>query len=151
MLARSLAWADAHVSFEQAVRDLAVHLRGTRPTGLPHSPWELVEHIRITQRDILDFTLAGEYRELAWPADYWPASPEPPGVDAWEESIAAVSRDRETLQRLTRDASVDLAAVTPHGTNQTLLREILLVVDHSAYHIGQLVLVRRLLGAWPAA
>ena len=149
-LARSLGWGDAHVSFEQAVRDLPERLRGTRPASLPHSPWELVEHIRITQRDILDFAVAEEYRELEWPSGYWPPSPEPPGGEAWERSVASVREDREALQRLAGDASLDLAAVARHGTDQTILREILLVLDHTAYHVGQIVLVRRLLGAWPA-
>ncbi|HEX6925164.1 MAG TPA: DinB family protein [Longimicrobiaceae bacterium] len=148
ILARSLAWSDAHVSFERAVRDIPVHLRGTRPPGLPHSCWELVEHIRLTQRDILDFAIAEEYHEAEWPADYWPPSPEPPHADAWDQSIAAAKEDCEALQRLARDAAVDLLAVTPHGTDQTYLREILLVLDHTAYHVGQLVLVRRALGAW---
>jgi hypothetical protein len=151
LLARSLGWSDAHVSFEQAVRDLPAHLRGTRPPGLPHSPWELVEHIRIAQRDILDFATAEEYHELDWPSDYWPASPEPPDEGAWERSISAVKEDREALERLARDTTVDLAAVTRHGTDQTYLRELLMVVDHAAYHVGQLVLVRQALGSWPAA
>jgi len=151
LLAQSLGWSEAHVTFEDAVHDLPVQLRGTRPAGLSHSPWELLEHIRIVQRDILDFSLAERYDELEWPADYWPNSPEPPNAGAWERSIAAVREDRVRLQELARDAQVDLTAVTPHGTDQTYLREILLVVDHTAYHVGQLVLVRKLLGAWPTA
>jgi uncharacterized damage-inducible protein DinB len=150
-LARSLGWSEAHVSFDDAVGDLPPHLRGTRPVGLAHSPWELLEHIRIVQRDILDFSLSGRYDELEWPADYWPKSPEPPDEEAWERSIAAVREDRGRLQELVRDARVDLTAVTPHGTDQTYLRELLLVVDHTAYHVGQLVIVRRLLGASASA
>jgi uncharacterized damage-inducible protein DinB len=149
LLARSLGWSDAHVSFDDAVRDLPVHLRGARPAGLPHSPWELLEHIRIAQRDILNFSVATRYDEQKWPSGYWPPSPEPPEPEEWERSVTAVREDRERLQELARDARVDLAAVTPHGTNQTYLRELLLVVDHTAYHVGQLVIVRRLLGAWP--
>ncbi len=151
LLARSLGWSEAHVSFDDAVRDIPVHLRGVRPAGLPHSPWELLEHIRIAQRDILSFSLTARYEGLDWPSGYWPPSPEPPGSEAWDRSVAAVREDRERLQELARDARVDLIAITPHGTDQTYLRELLLVVDHSAYHVGQLVLVRRLLGAWPAA
>jgi uncharacterized damage-inducible protein DinB len=151
VLAQSLGWSEAHVSFDDAVRNLPPHLRGTRPMGLAHSPWELLEHIRIVQRDILDFSLNGHYDELEWPADYWPKSPEPPDEDAWERSVAAVGEDRGRLQDLVRDSRVDLIAITPHGTDQTYLRELLLVVDHTAYHMGQLVLVRRLLGAWPSA
>ena len=148
ILARSLGWSDAHVSFEDAVRDLSAHLRGTRPAGLAHSPWEIVEHIRIVQRDILDFSLAGRYDELEWPADYWPTSPEPPDPGAWDRSIAAVREDRGRLEEMVRDTRVDLAAVTPHGTDQTYLREIILIIDHTSYHVGQLVIVRKLLGAW---
>jgi uncharacterized damage-inducible protein DinB len=151
LLARSLGWSEAHVSFDDAVRDLPVHLRGARPAGLAHSPWELLEHIRIAQRDILNFSLAAHYDELEWPAGYWPPSPEPPDPEAWERSVAAVREDRARLQELARDARIDLIAVTPHGTDQTYLRELLLVLDHTAYHLGQLVIVRRLLGAWPAA
>ena len=151
LLARSLGWSETHVSFDDAVRDLPVHLRGVRPAGLPHSPWELLEHIRIAQRDILNFSLAAPYEELDWPSGYWPTSPEPPDAEAWERSIAAVREDRDRLQELARDARVDLMAVTPHGTEQTYLRELLLVVDHTAYHVGQLVIVRKLLGAWHSA
>lgn len=151
LVARSLAWSDAHVSFDDAVRDLPVPLRGIRPAGLPHSPWEILEHIRIAQRDILNFSLAAPYHELEWPSGYWPQSPEPPDPEAWDRSIAAVLKDRQMIQELARDARVDLTAVTPHGTDQTHLRELLLVVDHNAYHVGQLVIVRRLLGAWNSA
>lgn len=149
VLARSLEWDQAHVSFDDAVRDIPERLRGTRPDGLEHSPWQLLEHIRIVQRDILDFSLDGRYDELDWPSDYWPTSPAPPDPEAWERSVSAVREDRERLQKLVRDGQVNLAAVTPHGTDQTYLREILLVVDHTAYHLGQLVLARKLLGAWP--
>jgi hypothetical protein len=148
-LARSLGWSEAHVTFDDAVRDLPEELRGTRPAGLPHSPWELIEHLRIVQRDILDFSLDGQYDEMEWPKDYWPNSPEPPDSGVWDRSIAAVREDRDRLQALVRD--VDLTAVVPHGTDQSYLREILLVVDHTAYHVGQLVIVRKLLGAWATA
>jgi hypothetical protein len=148
MLARLLAWEDAHVGFEAAVDGLAPDLRGTRPPGLPHSAWELVEHMRLAQHDILDFCRNPEYRELEWPADYWPAAPAPPSASAWDESLARYREDREALQALAGDAAVDPHARIPHGTGQTYLRELLLVADHTAYHVGQLVLVRQLLGAW---
>lgn len=150
-LARLLDWQDAHASFDAAVAGLAPEHRGTRPAGLPHSPWELVEHIRLAQHDILDFCRNPDYVELAWPADYWPPGAAPPSPEAWEESVAAAGRDREALRRLAADPAVDLFAAIPHGTGQTVLRELLLVADHTAYHVGQLVLARRLLGAWPAA
>jgi uncharacterized damage-inducible protein DinB len=149
-LARVLAWGDAHVTFDDAVKDLSPELRGQRPQGLPHSPWQLVEHIRIAQRDILDFCVAGEYQEHAWPDDYWPGSPEPPSPQAWDESLASYRKDRDALERLARDASIDLTARTRHAEKpqHTYLRAVLVVADHTAYHVGQLVLVRRLLGAW---
>ena len=150
LLARSLGWSDAHVSFEDAVRAFPAHLRGTRPPGLPHSGWELVEHIRIAQRDILEFAAADDYHEPEWPSGYWPSSPEPPTTEAWDQSISTVLADREALARLARDPEVELEAVARHGTTQTNLRELLLVIDHAAYHVGQLVAVRQALGAWPA-
>src|SRR5687767_6053982 len=123
--------------------------RGQRPEGAPHSPWELVEHLRITQRDILDFCRDPEYHELAWPEDYWPGDLAPPTPPAWDESLAAFQRDREALAALAADPEVDLFAPIPWGSGQTCLRELLLAADHTAHHLGQLVLVRRLLGSWP--
>ena len=147
-LRKVLAWSDAHVDYDRAVAGLAPELRGVRPDGLPYSPWELLEHLRITQHDILDFSRNPHYTELSWPEDYWPASAEPPDPDAWDRSVSAFRADRDALQALAADAEVDLFARIPHGQGQTYLREILLAADHAAYHVGQLVLVRRLLGAW---
>ena len=147
-LVRLLGWHDAHADFEAAVAGLPPELRATRPTGLPYSPWELLEHLRITQHDILDFSRNPQYAELSWPEDYWPQSAAPPDAHAWDVSIAAFHADREALQALADDPEVDLFARIPHGQGQTYLRELLLVADHNAYHVGQLVLVRRLLGAW---
>ena len=135
--------------FEDAVADLAAPLQGTVPAGLPYSPWQLLEHIRITQHDILDFCRNPNYEEISWPDDYWPKSPTPPSAKAWDESVGKVVADRAALQTLARDTSVDLTARIPHGTGQTYLREILLVVDHTAFHLGELIVARRLLGAWP--
>lgn len=147
-LARVLGWKDAHAGFDAAVEGLDPPLRGVRPEGLPHSPWELLEHIRLAQRDILEFCIDPEYRERAWPDEYWPSDPAPPDATAWDESIRAYHADREALERLALDPTVDLFAAIPHGSGQTYLRELLLVADHTAYHTGQLVLVRKLLGAW---
>jgi len=146
-----LDWQDAHVDFESAVEKIAPKFRGAAPEGLPFSPWQLLEHLRITQHDILDFCLNPEYRERAWPKEYWPAEAGPTTEAAWDESMAHYRSDREALKRLAADSSIDLFARIPHGTGQTYLREILLVVDHNAYHVGQLVLVRRGLGIWPAS
>jgi hypothetical protein len=148
-LVRLLSWQDAHVSYDAAVTGLPEPLRGVRPAGLPYSPWELVEHLRLAQEDILDFCRNPEYRERSFPAEYWPASVQPPSAAAWDRSVAAHVNDREALVRLAADPGLDLCAGIPHGSGQTYLRELLLVADHGAYHVGQLVLVRRLLGCWP--
>jgi hypothetical protein len=149
-LVRLLAWSDAHVSFDDAVEGFPVPQAAVRPAGLPHSVWELLEHLRITQADILDFCVADTYREPRWPEDYWPASPAPPDDGAWAESVARFRADRGRLQALAADTSVNLLESVPHGSDQTYLRELILAADHASYHVGQLVLVRRALGAWPA-
>jgi hypothetical protein len=148
LLSRALAWEDAHVSFDAAVDGIPADLRGKQPAGLPYSPWQLVEHLRLAQYDILDFCINPNYKEGKFPDDYWPRSPAPPSARAWDESIAAFKRDRRALQQLAADPKIDLGARIPHGSGQTYLRELVLVADHSAYHVGQLVAVRRLLGAW---
>ncbi len=150
-LSRLLAWHEAHVDFDAAVKGVPEAVRGRVPAGAPHSPWQLLEHIRITQHDILDFCVNAGYQEMTWPDDYWPAGPTPPDAAAWDASIGAVQRDRAALQALAANPSTDLFATVPHGSGQTFLREILLVADHTAYHVGQLVVVRRLLGNWPSA
>jgi hypothetical protein len=149
-VARLLEWDDAHVAFDAAVEGVPPEVRGTRPAGLPHSPWELLEHLRLTQRDILEFCGDAPYAERRWPDDYWPPSPAPPAPGAWEESVAHVRADRAALQRLALDPGLDLLAPVPHGSGQTYLREVLLVADHTAYHVGQLVAARQALGLWPA-
>ena len=147
-LAALLAWESAHVGFEAATADIAADQRGSQPSGLPFSPWQLLEHLRRTQRDILDFCRNPKYQELKWPDDYWPASPAPPSPAAWDESIRQFQQDRRALQELAADPAVDLTSKIPHGDGQTYLRELVLAADHAAYHIGQLVAVRRLLGIW---
>lgn len=149
-LARLLEWEDAHAGFDAAAAPLALALQGTRPADLPYSPWELLEHLRLTQRDILDFCRNPDYQAPSWPADYWPSSPTPPDAGAWEASVVAFRADRSALRALAEDPRIDLLASIPQGTGQTYLREVLLAADHTAYHTGQLILVRRLLGAWPA-
>lgn len=150
-LVKFLDFQEAHVGFDKAVEGIPAELVGVRPPGSPHSPWELLEHMRLTQHDILDFCRNPGYEELKWPDDYWPRSPAPPTPSAWDESVAAYRSERSEMQRLAADPGVDLFATIPHGTGQTYLREVLLVADHAAYHIGQLVLVRRALAAWPDA
>jgi uncharacterized damage-inducible protein DinB len=149
-LAKLLNWEEAHTSFSSAVADLPAALRGVQPAGLPYSPWQLVEHLRITQYDILDFCRNPNYTDLTWPDDYWPRSASPGTETAWDDSIRLFERDRAALQQLSRDPQLDLESPIPHGKGQTYLRELLLAADHAAYHIGALIVVRRLLGAWPA-
>jgi len=149
-LRKLLDWEDAHVDFDAAVAGITPDHRGSAPAGIPFSPWQLLEHLRITQQDILDFCVNAAYRERAWPKEYWPASASPPSETAWDESIEQYRRDRDALKRLAADPALDLFARIPHGAGQTYLREILLVADHNSYHVGQLVLVRRGLGIWPA-
>ena len=147
-LAKALDWGDAHAGFDAAVKDFPAALRGKRIEGLPHSAWEVLEHLRIAQHDILDFSRNPKYKERKWPDEYWPTSPEPPDDKAWERSVAAFRRDRAAVKQLASDAKVRLDKRIPHGTGQTYLREILLIVDHNAYHVAELVMLRRLLGVW---
>ncbi len=148
VLSKLLDWEDAHLAFDSAVDGIPSESRGVRPKGAPHSPWQLLEHLRICQWDILEFCRNPKYVELEF-ADYWPATVAPPTVSAWDESVASFRRDRDALKELTADPGVDLFARIPRGTGQTYFRELVLVADHNAYHVGQLVLVRRLLGVWP--
>ena len=146
-LGRILDWEDAHASFERAIEGLPARLRGVTPAGWAHSAWQLLEHLRICQHDILDFCRNPKYVEMAM-EDYWPPSAAPPSAKAWSASVAAVRRDRAALKRLAADGKIDLFARIPHGSGQTYLRELLLVADHNAYHVGQLVALRRALGSW---
>jgi hypothetical protein len=138
----------AHLDFERAVEGLPAGLRGVKPAGTPHTPWRLVEHMRIAQWDILEFSRNAGHVSPEFPAGYWPAGDAPPEEGAWERSVAAFRADLRAMQELVADGGTDLFAPLPHGTGQTVLREALLVADHNAYHLGQLVEVRRLLGAW---
>jgi hypothetical protein len=151
LVSRLLGWEDAHASLDAALKGFPAADRGTQPAGLPYSGWQLLEHLRITQKDILDFCVSPDYKELEWPRDYWPQSPEPPSPGAWDESARQYREDRQALQQLATNPDVDLGARVPNGNGQTFIRELLLVADHTAYHVGQLILVRRLLGSWPAA
>jgi hypothetical protein len=139
----------AHATFEDAVRDFPVELRGVVPDGLPYSAWQILEHIRIAQRDILDFSAppTGGYQAMEWPAAYWPEEKQP-GPGAWERSVAAVEADRVKFKALITRPEANLGKPFLWGTGQNLLREALLIADHNAYHVGELIVLRRLLGAW---
>lgn len=144
-LARFLDWDSAHLRFDDAVKDFPPEKRGIRPPGAPHSAWELVEHLRIGLWDIVEFSRDAKHVSPPWPSGYWPTTPSPPDEKAWDESIAAYRASLRALAALASDAGNDLYARIPHGDGQTLLREILVAGDHNAYHVGQLVTVRRLL------
>lgn len=143
-----LRGGSAHLDFDKAIGDLPAHLRGVRPEGLPHSVWELLEHLRIAQWDILEFSRNPDHVSPRWPEGYWPESPAPPNAAAWERSVEAVRRELREMMDLVSAPKTDLSAKIPWGDGQTVLREAMLVADHNAYHLGQIVLVRRLLGAW---
>jgi hypothetical protein len=140
----------AHLHFDKAIADLPTELCGATGANLPHSPWQLVEHMRICQWDILEFSVNPKHVSPNFPDGYWPTSAAPPDDQAWDRSVAQFYDDLESMQQLVRAESTDLFAEIPHGDGQTILREALLVADHNAYHLGQLVMVRRALGAWPA-
>ncbi|HUA92626.1 MAG TPA: DinB family protein [Terracidiphilus sp.] len=143
-----LTGSNAHADFEAAIKDLPADLRGKRPKGAEHSPWQLLEHLRIAQWDILEFSRDAKHKSPDWPSGYWPSSPNPPDEKAWDNSVRAFRKDLKAFCDLISDPATDLYAKIPHGDGQTILREALLIADHNAYHVGQLVLVRRLLGAW---
>ncbi|HTH53641.1 MAG TPA: DinB family protein [Edaphobacter sp.] len=145
-----LKGGQAHATFDEAVKDFPAEHRGTVPEGLPYSAWQLLEHIRITQRDILEFSAppTGGYQPIAWPEGYWPQSPKPSSDHAWETSIAAVHKDLESFEKLISKPDADLYKPFRWGEGQNLLREALLIADHTAYHVGELILLRRLLGIW---
>lgn len=147
-VAKLLLWKDAHAGFDAAVDGIGTEFRGKTPPGMPHSPWQILEHLRLAQRDILDFCVAPRYEEMKWPEDYWPKAAAPDSSAAWDRSVAEFRADRESLAALARDPAIDLFARVPNGSGQTYLRELFVVADHNAYHVGQLVLVRRALGIW---
>jgi hypothetical protein len=139
----------AHLSFDKSVAQLPAKLRGAKSPGMPHTPWRLIEHMRLAQWDILEFSRNPRHVSPEFPEGYWPKGDAPPNAAAWNNSLKAFRKDLKALEQLVADPKTDLFARIPHGDGQTILREGLLVADHNAYHLGQLVVIRRLLGAWP--
>lgn len=146
-LASLLDMEGAHIAFRDAVKDFPAHLRGAKPHGAPHSAWQLLEHIRIAQEDILDFSRNADYKGKKWPDDYWPKQDAPPNDAAWDKSIHQFEHDLKEMHALVGEAKHDLFEAIPHGKGQTLLREALLIADHNAYHLGQLVFLKKMLEA----
>jgi len=141
---------NAHVDIESALKGLPAKLRGAKPKGSPHTLWQLLEHIRIAQWDILEFSRNKKHVSPPWPEGYWPKTDAPPSPAAWSKSLKQVRDDLKSMEKLVRNKKSDLFRPIPHGDGQTLLREALLLADHNAYHVGQLVTVRKLLDAWPS-
>ena len=147
-LVELLDGGQAHAKFDDLIKNLPTKLRGAKPENFPHSPWMILEHLRIAQEDILDFSRNAKYKSRKWPDEYWPKSPAPPTAAAWDKSVKQFRADLKGIQKLVANPKTDLFAKLPWGDGQTILREALLVADHNAYHLGQLLDVRRLLGAW---
>jgi len=145
-----LRGGQAHVAFEDVINDFPGEYRGKVPGGLPYSAWQVLEHLRIAQRDILEFSAppTGGYQPIEWPAGYWPETAEPPSAHAWDATIAAIRKDQEAFEALITKPTADLYKPFRWGEGQNLLREALLIADHNAYHLGEVVVIRRLLGIW---
>ena len=144
-LANLLSGRGAHVDWKASFAGIPPKIRGIRPGGMPHSLWELLEHMRIAQWDILEFSRDPKHVSPDWPEGYWPKNPEPPNAKAWDKTVKLFTRDLAAMQKLVASPKTDLFARIPHGTGQTILREALLVADHNAYHLGALALLKRIL------
>ncbi len=140
-----LTKGEAHVDVQSTLQNFPGKLHGRKPEGAPHTPWQLLEHMRIAQWDILQFSLNAKHESPKWPEEYWPKAEKPPSDKAWDKSVRQFLADLDSVCRLVRDPQIDLFAAIPHGDGQTFLREALLVADHNAYHLGQLVMVKRML------
>lgn len=147
-LSKVLDWHEAHADLSAAVADFPADLRGRVPEGLPYSAWQLLEHIRLALWDIVEFSRDARHKSPEWPEGYWPKTAAPPNTAAWDESVKSIQHHLEEMRKLVNNSERDLFAPIPHGSGQTLLRQALLIADHNAYHLGQLVLVRKALGAW---
>jgi len=147
-LAKALNWNEAHLDWKTALAGLPAKQCGAKPPGAPHSAWELLEHVRIAQWDILEFCRNPKHVSPDFPSGYWPKNPAPPNAAAWDKSVKAFERDLRDLQKLVLNPQTDPAARIPHGSGQTILREALLLADHNSYHLGQFVLLSQLVGAW---
>ncbi len=151
-LVEFLRGGQAHASLWDAVKRFPPSLAAAKPQGAPHSAWQLLEHIRLALNDLLEFCTNPHYQSRAWPQEYWPSAEEPGNrsnsAAAWKASVAAIREDSKALEKLLLDPSIDLTAKIPWGDGQTILREILLAGDHTSYHVGQLITLRKQLDAW---
>jgi hypothetical protein len=147
-LSAFLRGGQAHASLDAAVKGMPDSLLDKKPAGSPHSAWQMLEHIRITLHDLLEFCTNSNYESLKWPEEYWPKGGSPTSTSAWDHSVAAIHKDLNALDKLIQDPNIDLTARIPWGERQNILREVLLAGDHTSYHLGQLILLRKQLGAW---
>ncbi len=147
-LVEFLGGGQAHADLKSVLDDFPEELRGRKPQGSPYSAWQLLEHIRMALHDLLDFSTNPNYVTPRWPDDYWPAEDGPPSDEAWRASVKAVRKDMADFEKLIGEPKTNLYATIPWGDGQTILREVLLAGQHTSYHLGQLVLLRRELGAW---
>jgi hypothetical protein len=138
----------AHAGLDAAVKNMPASLLDKKPAGSPHNAWQMLEHIRITLHDLLEFCTNPDYESLKWPDEYWPKDESPKSPSAWDDCVAAIHKDLKALDKLIEDPKTDLTAKLPWGEKQNILREILLAGDHTSYHLGQLILLRKQLGAW---
>jgi len=147
-LSKIMDWQEAHADLSAAVSNFPSELQGRVPEGFPYSAWQLLEHIRLALWDIVEFSRNARHKSPEWPEGYWPKTAAPPNTAAWEHSVKEIQQHLDEMRELISDPKRDLFAPIPHGSGQTLLRQALLIADHNAYHLGQLVLVRKALGAW---
>ncbi|QHW00011.1 DinB family protein [Spirosoma endbachense] len=141
--------SEAHQSLDAAIKNLPAELRGVKPENLPYSIWQLIDHIRLVQWDILEFSRNADYQSPPWPEGYWTKQVQPPDNSAWQQALDQIQQDRDAFIALLADPEWDLFQPFAHGDGQNLLREALLIADHTAYHVGEIIIIRRLLNAWP--
>ncbi len=147
-LLKYLGHPHTHMAFADAVKNFPERLINEKPAGLPYSFWQLLEHMRISQLDMIDFIQTADYKVLEWPKDYWPGDDQKANAAMWNDSVKKYIDDVETLKKIINDPKTDLLAKIPHGSGQTILKEVLQIIDHESYHMGQLIVMRRLAGEW---
>ncbi|MGH7421744.1 MAG: DinB family protein [Candidatus Rokuibacteriota bacterium] len=147
---RNLVHGPSYMSFDEVVEDFPMNRINTRPPNVPYTPWHLLEHMRIAQRDILEYIEDKNYRPPRWPEDYWPDPAAQADAKAWKKTVAAFRRDRGALEKIAGNARIPLGAPLPHAKQHTYIRELLIASEHNTYHIGELAILRQVMGAWPA-
>lgn len=147
---QNLVHGPSYMTFDDVVADFPMKHINIRPPNVTYTPWHLLEHMRIAQRDILEYIQDEDYHHPSWPADYWPAADARADAKAWKKTIAEFRKDRAALEKIAADPRVALGAPLPYAPKHTLIRELLIVSEHNTYHIGELAILRQVMGAWPA-